>query len=236
VRPVNLLPESSRPARATGARSGSAYVVVGVLVAALVMVVGYVAVSNQISTRESEIATAQQELAAAQQQTGSLSSYANFLSIKETRLQSVKQLATQRLDWERALREIALLLPRDAWITELDGATTPSADSASGAAGNTPAGPEIKLAGCAPSQERVATMLVRLREMNGVTDVELSESTQQDSAGSGMSVGSDSAGSGSSSGCPDKRFRFDVTVRLAPAAPPQDAGRDTVPARLGGGP
>ena len=43
MKPVNLLPQDAAPRAATGERAGSAYVIVGVLGALLLMVVGYVA-------------------------------------------------------------------------------------------------------------------------------------------------------------------------------------------------
>jgi hypothetical protein len=68
-------------------------------------------------------------------------------------------------------------------------------------------GPAIELSGCSPSQETVARMMSRMRNMDGATEVVTSRSEK----------GSEGAGAGSSGaggGCPKGYYSFDLTVGL----------------------
>ena len=101
MRPVNLLPERYRPAKSSGKRSGSAYVLLGVLGALLLVVFLFVNTSNQVADREQKTAAAQAEAQQAEAQAGTLGAYGDFKAAKETRTQSVGSIANGRFDWER---------------------------------------------------------------------------------------------------------------------------------------
>lgn len=220
MRPVNLLPQSQRVATG-GSRPGSAYAVLGVLVALLVGVVAYVLTANQLTTKQDELAKVTQEAQATQAKLAALGSFGDFAAIKATREQSVAQLAQARLDWERLLREVARVLPADVFITNLDATAAGSAETSGGTTAAS-TGPSLKLAGCAPGHQDVATLMVRLRRLSRAKDVNLSDSTRVGASGSGGSGGG--CGRGSS---------FTVTVAFDPA--PVTALEERVPAHLGGG-
>jgi Tfp pilus assembly protein PilN len=238
MRPVNLLPAKERPRRATGT-SGAAYALIGALAALLVLVVVYVLSANQVNARKTEAAEAAREAQEAEAQRARLGAFGDFARVKETRLASVKQLADGRFDWERFLREVALVLPKGAWLTSVDasalgepsgssgtstpGTTTSAAQSSGQGSGN----PAAKLEGCARRQPHVASLMVRLRRMYRVLDVRLNESAR------GETAASSGATSGSPAGC-GRTYKFLVTVEFSPARPPADTG-EKVPARLGGG-
>ena len=227
MRPVNLLPASERVA-ASGSRPGSSYAVLGVLVVLLVGVVAYVLTANQVTSKKDELAAVTQEAQATQAKVAALGSFGNFASIKQTREQSVAQLAQARLDWERLMRELARVLPADVFLSNLDAAATASADAAGGSSGGSSdatagsSGPTLKLAGCAPGHRDVATLMVRLRRLTRARDVNLTDSTSVEAAG----------GSGSGGGC-GRGSAFTVSVVFDPA--PATALEERVPAHLGGG-
>ncbi len=234
MRPINLLPQKHRPRAATGDRAGSAYFAIGGLALLLIGLLLYVVSANQATSRNDELARTKAETEQAKARSASLSSFGNFSSIKETRLNSVKQLAAVRFDWERATREIARVLPTGTSLTTLEasvtgatGGTSPAAD-----AGEGPKSPTMALSGCARSHPEVATTLVRLRRMNRAEEVDLSESTRNDTeAGAAASSGGPTTG-----GCGDKQkisFKAVVTFSVAPS--PSDAPGARVPAALGGG-
>jgi Tfp pilus assembly protein PilN len=241
VRPVNLLPVEH------GARAGgdgkSAYFVLGALGLLLLMVVGYVLTGNSVNARKGDIQQVRGEIARDQQKIGSQSAFGNFHDVKETRLSSISQVADDRFDWERLMRELSLVLPSGAALTQIDaskgpqaaGATTSSSPSSSSTTASDPTKPSLHLVGCAKGQPTVAVMLVRLRKLHGAEDVALAESSEQtDESGAGAAPGAatpDSAGTGSD-GCRNGAFKFDVTVTFAELPP---AGAKPVPARLGGG-
>ena len=239
MRPVNLLPEEHRPRRASGAYSGSAYVIVGVLGAFLVMATLYVLTANQVSARQSDAADAKREAATAQAEIAKLGPFGNFTEIKQGRVASVKDLAQSRFDWERFVRELALVLPRGTWLTEVDASTTGDSATAGPSTTATATGPNAKLTGCARRQPDVAQLLVRLRKMHRVKDVDLSESSEMREGGGAAppppAGSSSAAGPASGQGCTG-RYQFNVVVEFdeaTPAATGQSAKR--VPASLGGG-
>lgn len=235
MRAVNLLPEKQRPRSASGAQSGSAYVVVGLLAALLVGAAVYAITTNQVNSRKNETAALERETSQLEARAAQLAPFAAFGQLKEARLDAIGELARERIDWERLSRELSLVLPRRTWLTEVEGSTSPSttaAPAATGAEGDVVTGPSVRIAGCAKSQPSVAALLVRLRRLNGAEDVELAESRREDATG-GAAGATDSASAGEACG---QNFAFEATVTLgAPGAPATGEGGE-VPAALGGGP
>jgi Tfp pilus assembly protein PilN len=251
MRPVNLLPEQHRPAVSTGARPGSSYAVVGILVLVLALVGVYSFTAKQVSDRKAEAAQLSREANSAEAKVAALAPFGEFSDLKQARFAAVTQLATQRLDWERLVRELALVLPRHTWLNSFDGDALAGvqAAAAAGAAGagsvpDAPMGPTLRLVGCAKDQPTVATMLVRLRRLNGAADVELDKSERaqrvpkkrekKDATGQAMPGGQSAAAVTSECG---KNYGFDATVELEPVLE-QNANPSTsreVPTSLGGG-
>src|SRR5665809_16294 len=195
MRPVNLLPEQNRPRAATGGHSGSAYVVVGILAAALIAVLVYAITANRVNSLKEETIRVQAEASDAESRAAVLAPFAQFQQVKETRVQSVSGLAQSRVDWERLSRELAHVLPEGAWLNVVDASTVPeeSGATAAGEAGGD-LGPSVTLTGCAESQPLVARMLVRLRRLDRAEDVELLESVKGEEQG-GATGGTASGGS-----------------------------------------
>jgi len=229
VKAVNLIPTEQRRVRATGNRSGSAYVLLGVLATLLVMVATYVFTAGNVTDRQNEAAAAKAEADQLEAQAAKSESFTNFAQIKQTRLASVSTIADTRFDWERMLRELSRAMPAGSWLQASDASV--AGETASGAtpdasATAAPAGPSANLTGCTPNQADVARMMVRLRQMHRVTDVVLNQSSTE--VGQEGEVTADSCGS---------YYEFDVTVSFAVTQPDTEAPRGTtrVPASLGGG-
>jgi Tfp pilus assembly protein PilN len=227
VRAVNLLPEQHRRRPAgTHAPKGSSYMVIGLLAVLVVMAAAYALTSNQANDRKTQAAEASQEADGYEARVRALGAYGNFRQTKETRLASVKQLATSRFDWERYLRELAALLPSGTWLREANASVTGELDGATPSADGTPLQPGAVLKGCAQSQSEVAKLMVRLRQAYLVDDVELIESARGENTGP---ASLDNCGS---------RLEFNVMVTFVAAAPTEEEaplGQKNVPARLGGG-
>ena len=229
MRPVNLLPDRYRPLRGTGGRAGVAYIAVGVLAVLLVMVLLYVVTTNGINDANDKTAEAQAEQAAAQAKLGSLQPYAEFASLKATREAAVRTVAQSRFDYERLMREVALVLPHDTYLTSFNASgaggtassttTTPTATTTTGTAGTTGTGPTVSVSGCAPSHPAVATAIVRLRKLHNVVDVDLQTSSKNSSTGA------------STAAC---KVSWTGSLTFQGEATPTSVAR--VPARLGGGP
>ena len=242
MRPVNLLPQNDRAARPAEGLGGSSYVVLGVLGVLLLAVVAFVFTQNQVNDRTSQIAAAEAEAQKAEQRVASLGAFGSFASVKQQREESVRKLANARFDWERFMRELGLVLPSGTSLLDATattnvapaGSTAPAPAAPTSGGATTPTTPTAKLTGCADSQPHVATLLVRLRKLAGATEVELTESVEEES-GAGGAASADSA-SANNTTCPKGTFKFDVLVTFDVAEDAADETKpDKTPARLGGG-
>lgn len=198
MRPVNLIPPEDRPGERKPMRSGPlAYIIVGALAAAVIGVAVLAVTNNQISDSKAEIATLESEKAAVEARAQALDAYTQFHAVSQQRTVTVTSLADSRFDWQRVMRELALILPSNVWLTNLTGTATPAV-SVDGAASvslraDVP-GPALELVGCATSQNAVAGFVQALKEIDGVTRVGMQSSTVGES---GESASSSSSGSGS---------------------------------------
>lgn len=229
MRPVNLLPQSARPYQATGKGSGGSYLLIGVLAALVLGAAAYVLTTNQITTRKNDIARAQQETQAAQTKSAGLQKYGEFAQVASARVSAVGTLAAGRIDYERLIRETSRVLPSGVWLTQLDAESSDaSSSSTSSTTAAAPASPTVHLLGCAPSQDSVATTLVRLRAIHGSGDVQLNDS------GKALELAGGSSGSTSSGDC-GNHYAFDILVTLTPEITGFGDLGHKVPSTLGGG-
>jgi len=224
MRPVNLIPPEQRRGDRAQLRTGPlVYIVLGALGLVLLGITMLVLTSNQIAESKAEVATLKQEDAAAQAEARRLAAYTQFRALAEQRIATVRDLADSRFDWERVMRELALVLPADVWLTSLEATATPSSAVAGEGGGSSgaalrgaAAGPALSMSGCASGQEAVAGFVTALKDIDGVTRVgiESSElgSLQEESAG-----GSGSGECRKSSS--DAEFHLVVAFDAAPLPP-----------------
>lgn len=224
MRPVNLIPPEDRRGGSAPLRTGPvAYILVGALALALVGVTALVLVGNQVAERKSELAQLQREDAAAAAKATRLAAYTQFQILSEQRVATISSLADSRFDWERVMRELALVLPDDVWLVGLSATATPGVSvggggSASGLRDATQ-GPALALSGCAAGQESVAGFVTALKDIDGVTRVGV-QSSQLADKGSGAGVGGDSGGGGED--CRTREFiaKFEIVVAFDAAPIP----------------
>lgn len=216
MRPVNLLPPRYRPARASGERPGIGYAAIGGLAVLLLMVVLYVLTNNKINDANEAAAKAEAQKAEAQARAGQLTAFGDFSQLRASRENAVASIADVRFDWERLMRETALVLPEDVYLTAFNGSA-----GTGGEAGGEGGAPTATIAGCAPDHPAVADTLVRLRKMHNVVSVDLASSSKADTSGAAAAAGTP---------CPTA---WDGKVTFQAEAPPTKS--EQVPARLGGG-
>jgi Tfp pilus assembly protein PilN len=229
MKPVNLLPQSARPYVSSGGRAAGSYVVIGVLALLVVAAAAYVLTANQITSKKDKIQSANAQQAQAQAQVSNLANYATFNKVAATRISTVSALAVGRIDYERLMRETALVLPSGVWLSSLDaeaGTGAPTSGTTTTAATGTGT-PTVDIQGCAKTQDDVATTLVRLRAIHGSDDVDLKSS--------GKDLTNAAAGSTATTGC-GSGYTFEILVNLQPTTITGvgDAGQK-VPVSLGGG-
>jgi Tfp pilus assembly protein PilN len=194
MRAVNLLPPDLRsgpkgpaPTVPTGVENSGvgAFVVLGVLAICVCALAAYVLAGNTVKDRKAELAVATAKSAAVTRQATALKPYADFESVANARVQTVKDLAASRFDWEQALRDLSRAVPADVTIGSFQGDLGGTAGAAGGGSGIRGAisAPAITLGGCTYSQTKVATLMARLRAIDGVTRVSLASSDKEATAG-----------------------------------------------------
>lgn len=226
MRPVNLIPPDERRGEQAPLRSGAlVYLVVGAFVAVLVGVTALVLIENKVADRKTEVVQLHRENATAQRKAERLASYTQFRTLSEQRVQTVGSLADSRFDWERVMRELALVLPHDVWLINLT-ATATAGVSVEGAAGGASdlrslaAGPALEIKGCATGQEAVAGFVTVLKDIDGVTRVGVKSSELPgEDEGAGTNAG-DSGGEGED--CRTRKFitQFEMAITFDAAPIP----------------
>jgi Tfp pilus assembly protein PilN len=237
MRPVNLIPVEDRHGQNAPLRTGPvAYIVIGALVLALAGVTMLVLTGNKVADSKSELAQVKSEDAAAKSRAESLASYTQFAALHEQRVETITSLADSRFDWERVMRELALILPHDVWLNSLEASASSEAGGSGGTSGggslsSSIVGPSLAIGGCAAGQDAVANFVTALKDIDGVTrvGVESSELAGEDE-GAGSSGESGSAGGGGG-GCRTRSFiaEFKLVVAFDAAPVPLSEAEESAP-------
>lgn len=224
MRPVNLIPPDLRRGDHAPLRTGAlVYIVLGALVLVLAGVTMLVLTDNKISDRKAQVVQLRREDAAAKARAERLAAYTRFQAMSEQRLATVTSLANSRFDWERVMRELALVLPKNVWLVSLDASASPGGGSGGvggGGLSGAVQGPSLELSGCTTGQDAVAGFVTALKDIDGVTRVGLESS----SLGSG-----EGGGEGGGSGCQTRSFiaQFKLIVAFDAAPAPIAAETET---------
>jgi Tfp pilus assembly protein PilN len=232
MRPVNLIPQDQRRRTPREGSGRGAHAVLGILAVLLAMAVVYVLTSNSVTEKQSQAEEARVEAEQLEAQAANKESFTDFAEIARTRAASVASVAATRFDWERLMLELSRVLPEGSWLTSAnasvsgstDAAANPTAPAAPTTSGT--GGPSASLTGCTPKHSDVARMMVRLRQLHRVVDVELTQSSRAE-------AGAEAA---ATDGC-GSNATFDLTLTFSPtpAAAEAPRGATRVPASLGGG-
>lgn len=228
MRPLNLIPPEERRGESAPLRAGMlSYVVIAALAAALVAVFAYVSFANEIDSNKSDIASLQARQALASEQAAGSEPYTQFASLLDARSATVTSLAQSRFDWERVLRELALVIPRDVTLKSLSARVIAGTSDSASTATSSIAGPSLDITGCAAGQEGVARFLAALKDIDGVTRVGMQSSALGSAADSGAAGGATTPAGGGESDCPSSQriasfqasVAFDAVPVSALAAP-----------------
>jgi Tfp pilus assembly protein PilN len=237
VKAVNLIPsDSRRGGRGTsvGVPRSPAYALIGGLVVVLAFVTIYVLTANTISERKAKVATLEAQGARERAVAAQLTNYASFEQLAQTRATTVREIAAARFDWHGALAQLSKVVPADTSLQSLTGPVAPGATAASSSGAGSSlrsdiSVPAIELGGCTKTQDDVARLMSRLRLIDGVTRVTLSNSQKATSAQSGAAV---TSGGGGAAGCGSNAPSFDMVVffsTLANAGPTGVTGVGALP-------
>jgi Tfp pilus assembly protein PilN len=211
MKAINLLPNDLRGTPKSDSRKAKAaqttdepggigaFVVLGALAVCVVALAAYVLTTNTVKDRQAKLDAATAQAQTTIQRVAQLKPYADFQQLAQTRIQTVKDLAASRFDWEQGLRDISRAIPTDVTLTSLTGSI--SSDSATGGSTVRSAisSPAIELKGCAKTQTQVAQLLSRLRAVEGVTRVSLNSSARPDATAPSTGAVATATSDGSSS-------------------------------------
>jgi len=248
MKAVNLLPHdlrraAKRPSSAPEPAGGmGAYVVLGALALCVVALAGYVLTTNAVKQRTADLESVSARQAAVSKQVAALKPYADFDQMAQARVTTIKGLVGARFDWPQALGDLSRVVPSKVKLSSLTGSMRAGTGTASNPLRGQLAAPAVELAGCARSQTGVATLMSRLRNVDGVTRVSLAKSEKATATAAPGATGT--VGSGTTSGgCGAKGPTFSVvaffennSAAAAYSAPAADAtGAPPVPTAVEGG-
>jgi Tfp pilus assembly protein PilN len=240
MKAINLLPPDLRGTPKVAATKAAvtpeepggigAFVVLGALAACVAALAAYVLTTNTVKDRQAQLQAITAQAEATRRAVDQLKPYADFQAMAETRIQTVKDLASSRFDWEQALRDISRAVPADVTLKELKGSISGEAGGSGGIRAAI-AAPAIELKGCSPGQKQVATLLARLRNVDGVTRVSLNKSAKDEKSSTGPSPIADGT---ASARCPGLRPpHFEIVMFFEGAEVPETVEDITVQPGVG---
>lgn len=181
MKAVNLLPQTQRR------RPGFTGTKVPLAVAGAVLVLGGVgywgySVNSQVDQAKQDVAVASAERDQLQDQLGAFQQAQARQAAQLVRRGAVVGLVAGRVNWERLVRDLSAVMPRQVWLTNLKGETDPAAAAtAPGAAvqpnvNNSVAPRGIHLEGYAYTQGQVALLMARAAAVPGLGEPRLASS------------------------------------------------------------
>lgn len=186
MRAVNLLPD--RHGRATRGRPSAPKKPLAILASTLVVAgLGYMAYSarTDLNSVRDEVAIASAERDDLQSQLSTLSAVDSRTAAITARRGAVVTLASSRMNWERVIRDTMTVLPKNVWLSQVNGMAPPAATDAAvpapaGVATLTPETPPqgLHLEGFALAQGDVAQLIARLEAVPGLGTPRLASSEQ----------------------------------------------------------
>ena len=185
MKAVNLLPQTQRRTPGFSGAKAPLAVVGAVAVLGGMGFWGW-SLHSQVNDTKSDVATATAERDGLRDQLGAFQAAQARDAAQEVRTGAVVGLVTGRVNWERIVRDLSAVMPREVWLTNLKGetdvaATTPTAATAAAPNVNNSTVPRgIHLDGYAYNQTQVALLMARAATVPGLGEPRLASSEVQD--------------------------------------------------------
>jgi hypothetical protein len=186
VRAVNLLPRDAERTRSDGGRAPLLVLVGGLAAVTATTIFLYFSAAGTVSERRGDLEAAREAVAAATPSSPVAPPEGLVVQERADRVAALAAALSSRVPLDVLLRQIAYVLPTDAWLTGLQASS--AADTiptpASGASGGSPpattttgsSGTSLTIDGATFTQEGVARVLARLAVLPALGDVQLTKS------------------------------------------------------------
>ena len=237
MKAVNLLPSDLRasakrsaPVATPAGNATGAYAVLGALALCVVALAGYVLTSNTVAEREVELTEVTARHAVATRRADQLRPYADFQNLAQARVETVRRLAASRFDWEQALRDLSHAVPTPVTLTSIAGTIAADTQGSSNPLRPSVSAPAIELKGCTTSQTAVASLMARLRNIDGVTRVSVSKSDKETAVTVTRRTPSEVGASERACGGNPPAFEIDAFFEHDAALSPAPSGDGAAPA------
>ncbi len=176
MRAVNLLPRDDSSKR-KNAHLPALIAAPGVVFVVGVLMLMSMSASSSVSSKQNELRVLQDELGAVPPPAPANNAGAQLADQKKQRIVALSTALSRRVDWDRVMRELSLVLPEDVWLQSLTAKSPVGATSAAGSApapNGTPRG--LTISGYTYSQDGVARLLSRLQVVPDLKNVQLQQS------------------------------------------------------------
>jgi Tfp pilus assembly protein PilN len=187
MRAVNLVPAELRGAGGPSRSGGAVYVLLAGLAAAVICVVAVTLLGREVAERETVAVALEADAQRAETRAAAVSRYERLAAETAGKVARIRKVADGRVDWSKPLAELAGFIGDEVYFDSLSATVSPGA-SAGGEANPlraAVASPALEVRGCARDHAAVARLIARLRAMDDVTRVSLSDSKRAEPEGPG---------------------------------------------------
>jgi Tfp pilus assembly protein PilN len=186
MRAVNLLPRDLERQRTGGGRAPILVAGGGIAAVTAAAVVLFMSASGSVSDQRSQLESVEGEIARLPIPGQPAVAPSAIAQERTDRVAALAAALSTRVPVDRLLRELAYVLPENAWLTGLT-ASAPAAGTPAGAppgsaAPTTSATPGVTIQGATYSHQSVARVLARFAALPTLADVRLTASARVESA------------------------------------------------------
>jgi Tfp pilus assembly protein PilN len=177
MRAVNLLPRDLESGRNLGGRAPLFVAAGGIAAVTAAAVVLVMSASGSVSDQKGQLESLEAAIASVPSPNRPALAPAGITQERADRVAALSSALTYRVPLDRLLRELAYVLPEDAWLTGLTAAASPSAAvAATPAAATTVQG--VTIQGATYSHASVARVLARFSAIRSLDRVRLTASAR----------------------------------------------------------
>jgi len=177
MRAVNLLPRDIQNAGSAGGRRPLLVVAGGIAAVTAASVVMVLSASGAVADQRAQLRSVEDAIARIPTKESPAVAPGVITQERTERTAALSAALATRVSMDRLLREVAYVLPEDAWLTALSATVSPSTAAAPGTPAPTSA-QGVSIVGATYSHSSVARVLSRLAAVPSLDDVRLTGSAR----------------------------------------------------------